>query len=191
MLTLEFGQPRLEIGEPFPRRTSFLRTRMRLPSRYIEVLGDWTLRLWCDWIVRVNGRRVASSRSEWLRRGKALGFIGGQALIAVALDAQTLCTRLTFDRGGEIDCFPEVERRNAEPEDPSTQPSGPETLWELPDPSAWRCLLRDDGTYSHAPATAPDAEVAWYPLSAQADASALAENSPSSSPFPAREAARG
>src|SRR4051794_33238502 len=84
-ITMELGNPRLEIREPgvaSPKASK--RVRRQWARRDVTVRGDWHLWIYCcHWKIVVEGRTHAWSESKTKKMAKALAVIDGQLLTAV------------------------------------------------------------------------------------------------------------
>lgn len=99
-VTFEFGEPRLEVGEPELRLYVFSpKVRDRVAKRLVAVHGAWHLWIYCcAWRLTHRGRPLARSESRPQRIDSALAVLDGQALVSVSVDADARTT-FTFDLG--------------------------------------------------------------------------------------------
>lgn len=143
-LALEFGEPRLEIGERKEHR--------RISRRDVTVRGDWHLWIYCcGWDIAQNGTHVAHSESEDEAIAKATAQLDGQCLEKLWMEPGTVITHFKFDLGGEL----------------KTYPYGPDCAdeqWMLYGPSGDVLSVRSDNRYCHGPGDTPPDEVRWLPL---------------------------
>jgi hypothetical protein len=157
-LTLEFGEPSLEIEEPrAPKPGTLPRAARLLRRRSVRVRGAW--RLWvycCHWQIvnRETGRILAHEESTRRTIEKAAFFLDGQALQRVAVSAHPSISMLHFDLGGTL------ITRALTTEDGDWD--GTEEQWMLFEPSGSVLSLCGNGTYSYHPDnTSPTDEVHW------------------------------
>lgn len=157
-VTVEFGEPSLEIGEV---RESPLHLegapnlRLRRP---IWLNGQWGLAISSDdFALLLDDVQIAGSSSSRVQLDAALHrVLNGQALTSVHFDPITSSTNFTFDLGGTFRTLPN-----------STPTTEPEEQWTLSEPSGDWFVVNDAGQYSHhAGSTKPD-EVVWHPLTRQ------------------------
>lgn len=143
-LTFEFGQPKLEVGEPRQSKELGLR-------RTAYVQGEWHLWIYCcSWRALHEGTQIASSddADEAIRR--ATGLLNGQKLMAVEVSPTEGRSTFTFDLGGSLETWPYGD-------DPTTE------QWFIHS-SADVFSYRADGLYSKESGdTLPDQE-RWLPL---------------------------
>ena len=149
ILTLEFGQPHLEVHEPTNRPARTARLRRLYARRTVVVHGAWHLWIYCcDWCVLVRGKVVGDNTST-RRCRRAAQELDGQALISVSLDLDTMRTRFLFDLGASLETTPF--------DDTGEQ-------WMLYEPSGMVLAVRADRQFLHAEAvTLPDQQK-WQPL---------------------------
>ncbi len=143
-LTLEFGEPRLEIIEPNEQR--------RRRSRIVTIRGDWHLWIYCcGWDIAQNGKRLAHWESENEAIAKATAQLDGQCLEKLWMEPGTVITHFEFDLGGELRTHPfDVDR--------------PYEQWMLYEPSGDVLSVRSDNRFSHGPGDAPPDEERWLPI---------------------------
>jgi hypothetical protein len=135
-LTLEFGDPHLEIREPRPPQAHWSRRfRAMMARRRVFVHGEWHLWLWdCDWAVFLDGRRVGDC-SGLRRVRRAAEVLDGQALVSAEVRARGCRTTFGFDLGGRLETRP-LNRRGEQ--------------WLLYTPSGKVLTLRSDKQYQFA-----------------------------------------
>jgi hypothetical protein len=89
-ITLEFGEPHVEIGEI--RSHPFFITdgqQARFPRRLAHVHGDWHLWIYqCHWSISVEQQLLAHSESDRVTIARALGVLNGQANRTPMSDAE-------------------------------------------------------------------------------------------------------
>lgn len=95
-LTLEFGQPHLDIIES--------KTRKR---RRITVHGDWHLWIYCCyWVIKDDGQTLAHCESEREEINQALQKIDGQMLRKITLGPEFACAEFEFEWGVKLQTEP-------------------------------------------------------------------------------------
>lgn len=145
-LTLEFGEPRLEIEEPKERRGR--------RYRIVTICGDWHLWIYCcDWEIIQDGVRFAHSESDDQTIERATNQLDGQCLEKLWIEPRTVATHFEFDLGGILSTFP-YEDDDDEPDE----------QWMLFEPSGDVLCIRSDNRFSHHPGDTLPNEVQWLPL---------------------------
>jgi hypothetical protein len=106
-LTLEFGNPHLEIREPgVPRENVTKPVRELIMSRKVFIHGDW--HLWincCDWKV-FRGKQLAGDSSTKARIQRAADFLDGQKLVRFSIRPRKVQCAFEFDLGGRLETRP-------------------------------------------------------------------------------------
>jgi hypothetical protein len=153
-ITMEFGEPRLEIDGPNDRPFVFsARDRPRIPQRLATVTGDWHLWIFCcDWVLRWQDRRLAHNESSDKKMAHAFRLLNGQALVDVEVSPRGGRSLFRFDLG----CALRTK--------PSRSGDTDFEQWYLREPSGWWWSVRADGTYSHCRGSAAPDSVIWRPL---------------------------
>jgi len=149
-LTLEFGDPHLEIREPIAARESVSeRVKQDLARRRIFIHGDWHLWIYCcDWEVFAGGQLIGQSTSEATIQ-KAADILDGQKLIGFSMTAEPLRCRFEFDLNGRLETHPY---------------DGESEQWLFYDSRNHMVLiLRADGVYSYGRSDRSD-EKEWKPV---------------------------
>jgi hypothetical protein len=152
-LTLEFGEPHLEIREPSQVTKSVSpRVRKLFARRRVTVHGQWHLWIYCcDWELLIDGKLIADNRSSTPRKiDRALADLDGQALTGVSVSPKNARSVFEFDLGGSL-----VTRR--------FDRTGEQ--WMLFEPSGHVLTVRADGHCSHQPGTIAPDRVRWQPIS--------------------------
>ena len=111
-LTLEFGQPRLEVREPLEAPGASPRVRQLLARRQVTVGGGWHLWIYCcGWRLSQNGEDLAwwSSVEEKVEVG--CRELDGQALREIVLSPDRGAARFRFDLGGIVLDFAEDDHQ--------------------------------------------------------------------------------
>jgi hypothetical protein len=148
-LTMEFGEPHLEIREPQPPKPQWSpRTREHFARRLVVVHGAWHLWVYCcDWIVFLYGRSVGDSSSRKCVQ-KAADALDGQALVSADVRVRGCRTVFEFDLGGRLVTRP-YDRKSEQ--------------WLLYTPSGKVLNLRADKQFKFAQADGSE-EARWQPL---------------------------
>lgn len=152
-LTLEFGDPHLEVREPKRSESPSPRVRRLLARRRVFVHGAW--HLWvrsADWSLRLRGGRTTTSAAP---DPSVVAELDGEALVSCAVHPRTLRMVLRFDLGAALT----VTRPAAAEDD--------DELWSLYLPRRTVLTLRADGRYCHGRSDAPADEQAWRKLPSQ------------------------
>ena len=143
-ITMEFGEPHLEVREPADASSS-----ETLRRRGIAVHGDWHLWIYCcEWRILEEGRVIAHSESPDAEIDKAVRRLDGQKLIGVRVARETGASRIDF----EGDLILATSRMDEA--DPSYE------NWMLATPDGYWLSYRADGRYSwHDGETMPEQAV--------------------------------
>lgn len=152
-LTLEFGEPHLEIREPIiASKNASPEIRAHLARRRVYVHGQW--HLWincCNWQVFSGTECVGSSSSSTEIR-RAAEFLDGQALTRFSISLPGGNCEFQFDLGASL----------------RTQPYDTESeQWLLFEPSRTVLILRADGRYKHGPSDVPADQGEWRAIACQ------------------------
>lgn len=110
-LTMEFGEPHLEIRQPRVVVGEVdERVKKNFQRRRVFVLGKWHFWVqYCNWtLVNPNGR-VSSDDTDTAKVDKCLGELDGQILIEVCEDINRASCDLKFDLGGVLMHWPSPE----------------------------------------------------------------------------------
>lgn len=106
-LTLEFGDPHLEIREPVVSRNDISHPqREQLTNRRVFIHGDW--HLWincCDWKFFSVGELIGQSTCKETIQ-KAADILDGQKLVKFLIGVEPVRCRFEFDLGGRLDTYP-------------------------------------------------------------------------------------
>lgn len=144
-LTMEFGEPHLQVREAKPEA---LARGLRRPN--VTVRGE--LHLWiycCDWTITEGGAQLAHSESEDSEIERTAHLLNGLTLLAVSVDPETAHARFRFELDTEL----------------ATAPMGPEDeCWMLYMPDQQVFTLRGDAAYSIGRGDLAPAEQKWVPL---------------------------
>jgi hypothetical protein len=148
-LTLEFGQPCLEIGEvrSHKARPEFPATR----SRPVHVHGEWHLWIYCcSWTIQQEEKAIADSESSRELIQVACNILDGQSLRSVEIVPSTGKTEFTFDLGAVLETGGVGHERT-------------DTSWMLFRPDRFTFSYRSDGYYSLAPSST-GSSAGWNPI---------------------------
>jgi len=157
-LTLEFGQPHLEVVEPRPIPDGASeKTRRQLGRRLVTVHGDWHLWLYCcHWFVYANGARAGDSSTKKSVQ-EAVRVLAGQKLVAIKVNQLPGRSAFEFDLGARL-----VTR----PYDDEARHGWLRDQWLLYEPSKMVLTFRSDGKYSHQSENTLPADVEWHSFKA-------------------------
>ncbi len=143
-LTLEFGEPYLEIHES---ESPKFRNR-----RFVMVRGEWHLWIYCcGWELTQDGERLAHYEAEDEAIKQAAARLDGQCLERVWLEPGTVITHFEFDLGAVLTTYPFDD-------DPERE------QWMMFEPSGDCLTVRADNRYCHGPGDIPPGEQRWLPL---------------------------
>ncbi len=145
-LTLEFGNPHLEVREALPNATS-----VGLRDRRVTVRGDWHLWIYCcDWKILQGGARLAHSESDRQAIERALLRIDSQTLNAVDVDPPTGSSCFSFEHRLVLETSP--------------YQSGSDDTWLIYGPDRNVLTFRADGCYSWHADNTPPSQAIWLPV---------------------------
>ena len=151
-LTLEFGDPHLEIREPRESTSEFKRVRDVAARRAVRVRGDWHLWIYCcQWGVFDDSGKLVGDTSTKSAIDKAAKFLNGQALVAGSLVARGMHTTLEFDLGATLKIKP-YNRTDEQ--------------WMLYEPGGKVLTVRADKHYSYGHAEREPEKMRWLPINA-------------------------
>ncbi|WP_341315685.1 hypothetical protein WN982_10850 [Paraburkholderia sp. IMGN_8] len=153
-LTLEFGQPALQIREPrFASPDASEQVQELLGRRHVSVTGSWHLWIYCcNWSIALSGKEVVHNESPTDDIAFATQRLDGQKLLSVTWGTTLGSWVFAFDLGGELKTWPYGE-------DPSDE------QWLLYERDSGNVLsVRADGlsSYGAGSRTAKDEE--WRPI---------------------------
>lgn len=150
-LTMEFGEPHLEIREPrvAPPGASE-RLQRDLAQRRVCVRGAWHLWIYdCEWHVYTGDTLIGDSDLQGTTKERinlAAAELNGQKLTRVTIDPQRGASVFHFDLGSRLE----------------TQPDGPNTKqWYLYQPDGNVLTYRSDGSYKQSSDATPVEEAIW------------------------------
>ena len=143
-LTFEFGEPKLELGEP-------RQSQERGLGRSAHVHGEWHLWIYCcQWRALQDGLELARSEIAHEAIERAAATFNGQKLIRVAVAPAEGRSTFTFDLGGVLETWPYGD-------DPTDQ------QWLILT-GAEAFAYRADGLYKRDPSDTPPDQERWLPL---------------------------
>ncbi len=145
VITLEFGEPHLDVAEPRPLTTRLGDSTAPMMRRRVRVRGDWHLFVYmCAWSLSAGGLELAHSKSDEATIDEALRVLDGQALLNVAVHGSNGATVFEFDLGCVLTTAPY-------PPDADDDPNEPDEQWMLFQPSGEVFTVRVDGRWSNHP----------------------------------------
>jgi hypothetical protein len=149
-LTLEFGQPHLEVREPTLASTGASpRVRKVLTRRNVFVHGEWHLWIYCcDWEVLTKGKGTGDSSTK-SRIRLAADVLSGQRLIRFSFDPKKVRCVFQFDLGATLRTVPYDEDSEQ---------------WSLYTPKHMVLTLRADHRYQYIRSDLPRNQDAWMPV---------------------------
>jgi hypothetical protein len=149
-LTLEFGEPHLEIYEPRESTSKSKKIREAAARRLAYVRGDWHLWIYCcAWTVSDGSGRLVGNSSTKKSIDRAARFLNGQALSSGALISRGMRTVLEFDLGGRLETKP-YDRRSEQ--------------WMLYEPTGKVLIVRADKRYTYGSADRTPDQKQWLPI---------------------------
>ena len=136
-LSINFGQPSLDIREPFQTSSNSEIVRRMAARRCVTVRGEWWLWFHSSyWRISSQNQRLATSSSSDKQIDRAMRHLDGQKLISAQVHPKTGATRFVFDLGGVLEC-----RRFERDSD--------RELWNLYKPSGYVLCVYGNGTFTH------------------------------------------
>jgi hypothetical protein len=157
-VTMEFGEPAVEVGEPRLRPLAIEGAPSRVMRRTAHVRGQWHLWIYCClWSVLLDGTELAGSESSDVMISRALAVVNGQALSGVHVRPANGSTQFAFDLGCVLATHP------APPGSYDDEPVEQWMLyqWQPPDQVL---AVRSDGTYQVSGLGQAADEERWLPL---------------------------
>ena len=150
ILSLEFGEPRLLIREPFVSSSESASIRARSARRLVKPVGAWYLFVCCNWRLSLLNAEIAHSEADDEAIWAAIRRVDGQKLIGVALDATRQTTTFSFDLGATLATSPYENSADEQ--------------WWLRGPDKLVLSYRADGRYSLENSSVKPADQVWRPL---------------------------
>lgn len=104
-MSLNFGEPSLDIREPFKTDSTSERARQLAALRRITVHGQWWLWIYCcRWRLYRHGELLARDSSSLRRIELGLKQLDGQKLLSVQVHKTKGATDFEFDLGCQLSC---------------------------------------------------------------------------------------
>jgi hypothetical protein len=152
-LTIEFGEPHLEVREPRESTSELKKVRDLISRRTVHVRGEWHLWIYCcHWGVFDGSGRLVGDTSSKKAIDRAAKYLNGQALVAGALVPRGMRTVWEFDLGAT----PETKPYNRTDEQ-----------WMLYEPEGKVLTVRADKHYSYGSEDRQPEKVRWLPIKTQ------------------------
>lgn len=153
-VTMEFGNPQLEVHKSMLMRSSLEGLPNQIERRFVEPCGQWHLWIYCcDWSITLKGVQVAHDESDDDTVDRSLKILNGQILTTVSVTGVAE-TQFEFDLGAVL----------------TTRPSSPECYggeaveqWFLYKPNEQVLSLRSDGCVSLGPDNRGPDDKEWFP----------------------------
>ena len=148
-ITLEFGEPHLEIREPkVPAPEWPPKVRESVASRKVTVRGEWHLWVYCcSWSILDDGKLIGTSEDNHAAIDSAISRLDGQALAMFSADSSA-GSEFAFDLGGRL----------------STSPYDTDSeQWMLFQPDGHVLSFRADSSYSYSSSTTKKDTEDWLP----------------------------
>jgi hypothetical protein len=147
-ITLEFGEPRLEVREPRKSIAKSKKVRDLFARRSVTIRGDWHFWIYgCDWSV-CSRRRLVGDSSSSSSIQKAVTYLDGQALVAASFSYRGCRSIFEFDLGARL----------------TTMPYDTESeQWLLYEPTGKVLTLQADKMFTHQPGDTPPDMKVWCP----------------------------
>jgi hypothetical protein len=156
IVSMEFGEPHLEISKQRNGLALLEGVPKRLPQRLAVVRGDYTLAIeMCVWQIEVSGAELAHCESDDRRMTRALHVLNGQALTGVAISKSDGSTTFSFDLGAAVRTHPATGGTYDEPAD----------QWWLSMPNGEYLVLRSGPEFSIHDCHAKEDQMTWRSLS--------------------------
>ena len=157
-ITMEFGQPELDVREPRPRKVYIEGTPEKTLQRSSFVRGEWHLWIYCcEWSLTLEGIQLAHCESDDVTMHRALHVLNGQALQAVEIEPADGRTRFDFDLGCSLFTLPAEAGAYA---------NEPVVQWYLFLRSSSILSVRGDGTYAINDRREKPESLRWLPIGA-------------------------
>lgn len=136
-LSINFGQPSLDIREPFQTNSTSESARRIAARRCVTVRGEWWLWFhYCYWRISSQNQRLATGSSSDKQIDRAIRHLDGQKLISAQVHPETGATYFEFDLGGVLECR-RIERDSHD------------ELWNLYKPNGYVLCVYGNGTFTH------------------------------------------
>lgn len=158
-LTMEFGEPHLEVCEPRaldPNKSA--KFNRHYSRRSIWVRGEW--HLWfdcCEWNVFTRGKLIGHSALQSSSKrpiNRAAAELDGQKLMQISVNPLAGTSVFEFDLGSCLETRPY---------------DGESEQWLLFEPSGYTLCWRADGKYSHSRSNVRPDDDTWKSLNSQVE----------------------
>ena len=149
-LTMEFGEPHLEVREARVSNAESKKVRDLMARRMVTVRGEWHLWIYCcDWSVFDDSGKLVGDTSSKRAIDRAAKYLDGQALVASALIPRGMRTVWEFDQGATLKTKP-FNREDRQ--------------WMLYEPEGKVLALRADKHYCYGPGNREPDKERWLPI---------------------------
>ena len=110
-LTMEFGEPRLEVRDPRDLAEDVSdQVRRNFKKRRVTLVGEWHLWVqYCDWAILTPNSGVSNRETDAKKVDQCLEELDGQALVAVDDNAARASCLLHFDLGATLELSPSLD----------------------------------------------------------------------------------
>ena len=106
-ITVEFGEPELQVREPKPRKVHIEGAPEKTLQRSSFVTGQWHLWIYCcQWSLMLGDAQLAHCESDDVTMHRALRVLNGQELQAVEIEPADGRTKFSFDLGCSLFTLP-------------------------------------------------------------------------------------
>jgi hypothetical protein len=160
-VTMEFGQPHVEVGKPLMLPVAIAGAPAKTPRRLASVHGEWHLWIYCcEWSLQLENAELAHSESDDITMNRALAVLNGQELQTADIEAADGRTTFTFDLGCCLLTYPAP---------PGSYDSLAEQ-WKLlsrSGPALTVLSIREDGKYSINDGHEKRRDQHWRPIATQ------------------------
>jgi hypothetical protein len=154
-VTMEFGDPQVEIGRPKLMPVDIDGAPERTLKRSAFVHGDSHLWIYCcRWSITLEGRQLAHNESDDITMNRALAVLNGQILTAVEIGPDSR-TAFSFDLGCMLLTYPAPA---------GTYDNEPVEQWLWYSGAGQVATVRGDGTYSLTQRDTIPEEERWQPI---------------------------
>ena len=154
-VTMEFGEPQVEVSGPFLMHVHIEGAPERSPRRSAFVRGDWHLWIYCcRWSLALEAIQLAHEESDDITMSRALAALNGQILTAVQVEPDSRTT-FSFDLGCTFLTYPAPA---------GTYGDTPAEQWRWYARSGRVATVRDNGTYALSPRDAIRQDERWQPI---------------------------
>jgi hypothetical protein len=154
-VTMEFGEPRVEMRGPRPTPVRIPGAPARSPRRLVFIRGEWHLWIYCcEWSLTLDGTELAHNEYDNITMNRALKVLNGQILTTAEIEPDSR-TRFSFDLGCSfVTC----------PAPAGTYSREPTTQWYWYSKPGSVIAVRGDGTYALCPPREKLDDQRWLPI---------------------------